>query len=544
MLFNLPAEKEGSDSRHRATAQSSTNQQLYNLDIPVLKEGLSSIVPKQEAAKNDLFRTIYQQDAVAGATLDLITMLPFSDFSLTGVQDPQVLRIFEDSLSHLDVQTLLPQIMIEFLVIGKVINTLVFNETEGIFTDSIIQDPNSCIIQNIPLQGHDPKVDIKIPPEFRKFLTSKDKRDRKAVEEIPTWLLRKLLSGKIDLDPLNTLFLARKTFPWDTGTSYLSRIVPFFALEQTLLQGTISSALRRQRAVLHIQAGADDWEPTTDELSAYVDLFVGANMDPLGAVLATRKDVNVNEILAGGEFWKVTEDWDTITQAKMRALGINEAFLTGEATYATMDRALSVFIEFLRTLRQYITNRVFYMKIFPLLSRVHRFVKRSQAELDHGIRTTGGAKDLLLKDLIIPEIQWHKQLQPQYDTNYLDILSTLEEKGIPIPVRVWAAAGGFSTTKLLDSLEDDLQVWAKISKYQEDLKKIKPKGEEEAFSSVERSIVPYVPLKTGPKSRDKNKFLFALGKGAKADKEKTKQLMKNFPESLGDQGKSVLGQFS
>lgn len=551
MIFNLPSSKQatasakGYSTGFEAVAQSqSSNQRLYSMGTDAMQGAVESIIPKQPKALNELNRKIYQYDSVSGAAVDLMALLPFSDVSLTGVTDPKVLQVYQDCLSQLDIQTLMPQLAIEYMVIGKVIGTLIFNGAIGIFTDIIIQDPDSCTIENIPLQGYDPKIDIQTPPEFRKFLMSKDPRDLLAKEEIPKSLIVKLLAGKVPLESNNTLYLARKSFAKDTGTSYLSRVLPFYMLEQTLLQGTLNVAMRRQRSVLHIVAGDDEWDPTDDQLEDLIDLVISADVDPVGAVIATKKGVEIVEMArGGGNFWKITEDWDVINQAKMRALGINEALLSREANYNTMEQALSVFIETLRSFRSYLTNKIFFTKIFPLLARAHSFVKRAQHELDHNIRISGSktsaTDDIPIKDLIIPDVQWHKQLQPQYDQNYLDILSIVEEKGLPIPMRIWAAAGGFSMDKLLDSLDEDLDVQKQISAYKTSLKEIAPKEE------AEFSALGYVPVKTLPKKRiSSDKLKNVLTRAENTDPDLVNKVVSLQPRFSTSNTKSLVGAYS
>ena len=348
--FNIPNKKKTGVVRSKAMGNAAaqvlggygiTQPTQFSIGGSGFETAFDNILPKDQMGQNRLYRRIYQYDSVSGAAVDLMSLLPFSDMSLAGVEDKAVLQVFQDTMEHLNTQTLVPQLATEFLIIGKLVGTLVFNSEMGIFTDIITQDPDYCMTEPIPLQGYDPKVDLRVPPEFRSFLTSKDPRDEEARKELPEELKRKLLAGKIQLDPMTTLYLARKTFPKDTGTSYLSRVVPFFILEQLLLEGTIQGAQRRQRAIMHIQAGSDEWEPTATELEELIEMFISADLDPIGAVVATKRDVDVNDIRPGGDFWKVTDEWDSLTQAKMRSLGINEAFLcVKSSTYVSSSKGL------------------------------------------------------------------------------------------------------------------------------------------------------------------------------------------------------------
>ncbi len=329
--FKLPKRKQVLGStrlKSNVTAGYGINQfSTYSLDHSGFDSSFEGILPRDEIGKNDLYRRIYQYDSVSGAAVDLMAMLPFSELSLAGVDDPTILQVYRDTIEHLNIQTLVPLMATEYLIIGKLIGTLVFNDTLGIFTDIIIQDPDYATIEPIPLQGYDPKIDLRVPPDYRKFLTSTDPRDQSAKSELSDELARQLLSGKVALDPMTTLYLSRKTFPKDTGTSFLSRVVPFYILEQLLLAGTITGAQRRQRSILHLTLGSDTWEPSPEQFDETMDLFAAADLDPTGAIVATRRDVEANEIRQGGDFWKVTDEWDSLTQAKMRSLGINESFL-------------------------------------------------------------------------------------------------------------------------------------------------------------------------------------------------------------------------
>lgn len=308
---------------------------------------LEQWLPSTPILLHKLFRIIHRFDSVAGPAVDLISIMPFSDVTLVGVNDKAILDVYEQSIQELHLSTLLPDIASEFMVIGRVIGSLLFDSNRGIWTDIIIQDPDFCEITNIPLRGHDPKIDLKVSGEFKEFLRSKDPRDLEAKKEIPKDFVNQLEKyDTLPLDPASTLYLPRQTTPYDfMGSSIYNRILPFFALEKTLINGTLVGAKRRQRSILHVTVGETDlWEPDEEDISTIAGMFMQADEDPQGAIVATRMGVETNEVRSGSDFWKISDEWDFLSNAKMRALGINESFLciTGDSLIPTEKGILRI----------------------------------------------------------------------------------------------------------------------------------------------------------------------------------------------------------
>ncbi len=466
-----------------------------NFGMPIMADFVND---SSEAVLNTIYREVYIYDSVSGPTVDLISTLPYSDFNLEGIKDPKVKQIFEDSLQELTFTDLMRQITIAYLVLGKIVGTLMFDEKRGIFTDLIIHNPDNCEFEDIPLRGYDPKINLKLSPEFSKFIRSTDPRDQEAKSEIPPKIMQKFMKGgKLELEPTNTLYITRGNVPGIGSMSYYSRILPMWMIEKALIRGTILGAWKRQRSILHVIAGNEDWEPTPDQLNELASLFIAADLDPQGAVVATRQGIETSEVRSGADFWKISDDWDVFANAKMRALGVNEAFLSGDASYATMDVALSVFIENIKNMRYVLTRKVLYDKIFPLLSKYHNIKKPKQAELSHNVKVDGAAdmgikskdtRSVFVKagktienvgDYLIPELKWHKTLEPSGDTAYMDVLGQAGEKGIPITIKMIASAAGVSTDKLLESFEEDIKIRKQIQEYKDKIKEIAPPAEGE-----------------------------------------------------------------
>lgn len=465
-----------------------------------LEEGsiIEDWIPRDAAGLDKMFRILHARD-ISGAVIDIISNIIWSDFELVGVKDKKRLKVYLDTMDNLKAQDSLPDITREFMVIGKQINSLIFNSTRGTFVDWIPQDPDFCRLTPVPLKGVDPKIDLIPSPAMREFLYSQDPRDLDARKKIPKEYLNAIASAGskgVPLSPLTTLYLCRKISPYDhIGTSALSRVIPFWALEKALLNSTMSAARRRTRAILHITAGLDNiWEPTSEELESIASMFIQADEDPNGSVIVTRTGVTANEVRDGANFWKYSDEYEFVTTGKLRALGVNESILSGDSTYNNQESAKSLFVENLLALRNTLTQRIFYDKLFALLARANGFVKEKQIQIDEknkdrreelednldkqGVKTSvakkialsqyGDSDDAMsipIESLDIPTIQWKKVLKAKVDDKELEILSVLEEKGFPVTLKDWATATGKDLNAQIDELQADSKLRQNVSQW-------------------------------------------------------------------------------
>jgi hypothetical protein len=237
--------------------------------------------------------------------------------------------------------------------------------------------------------------------------------------------------------------------------------------EKIMFRGTLLEASKRMRSTSHVKAGDDVWEPTIGEMQTILQQFQATEMDPLGAWVITRNSVEVNEIRQGGDFWKWTDVMDTMVPYKLRALGISEAFLSGDTNYSNSEAALSIFMDNMDSYRQFVTYRLFSNKIFPLIAVLNGLFKDPSK-----IVKMNNVSNLMRnlnnqKNLKIPEICWHKSLR-QIDTAYTDMLDKLTEKGLPIPLKMWAAAASVDITTLLSDVKEDAQIREAIKKIKEE----------------------------------------------------------------------------
>lgn len=442
---------------------SGTTNLIAGVSGPMANQNLlDGLVPVQEDLLRRYYRDIYYHDAVGGSAADMISTFPYSEFSLTGCT-PERIEKYQESMVRLNIRTLMPEATLGYLVEGAYCASLIFNQKDKVFIDLISYPIDDCEIDHLPFYSTDPVITVRTNEQLRKFLNSDHKQVKALKSILPRKLLEVMNSSHFELDPLTCLYIQRKTLPGAEPTSWLKRMLPTYLIEKTLYRGTLVEAMRRQRSMLHIQMGDDTHEFTPEEMAETVNQFQMADLDPLGAIVGTRNNVQAAEIRQGGDFWKWTDNIDVLTPIKLRALGISEAFLSGDSTYSNVETGMSVFMENMDALRSFMTYEVLTNKVFPIVAVSNDFFKDGK-KVSTEDRVKMQYQVSNHNDLDIPTVRWHKRLEAKSEENMMELLDTLSQKGFPVPLRMWAAAAKVDLNQLYQDLEQDKLIKEKLAK--------------------------------------------------------------------------------
>jgi len=453
------------------------NNERFNSVRDRLDQGsvVEDMIPRQPTQLHMMLRRIYLRCAISGTVVDIFSTLPWGKiYELIGIDDPKVLQMFHDMIEGINIWGELPMICREYQIIGRVISSLSFNERLGRWDAIIPIDPDQAKITPLPMSGHKPLIDVLPSPAWREFARSTDPRVVDMKERMNPALIEMLgqQSGYIPLDPLNTLWLARRVNQYDhIGTSLFARILPAWAYEVALWNASLTGVRRRNRSILMVTAGiADSWEPTDDEIASISSLFMSADEDPTGAVIATRYGVEVSEVRDPSAIWGISQEFDFLSTIKMRSLGISEAYLSGETNVSNMESARTALGKQIAAFRDYIIREIFQKQLFPTFARIHNIQRRTQAELAHGIRTSGvtritsrAAMDIPDDALLIPQLITEDTLRPVEDMQYIELLKAIKDEGVPVPLRIWASAAGYDLDKAMAMMDENSKLKSRIS---------------------------------------------------------------------------------
>ena len=454
----------------------------------------------------NIYRDMYAYDATCGSAIDLLSKMPFSDFSLVGLKDEKMTKTFVDSIEALNIATLLPNAAVDYNVLGAVVLSTRWDDGDKCYKGIVAHRLDYCTLTQVPVYGVDPLIEVRLSSRLLEGL--RDPRIQELYKDyIPNDLLELSGGASVALKPEHTIFIPRRGTTQDYGgVSLLQRALPAWLYEKALIRGTLDQVYKKQRATTHITVEpTEDWVPDQAEMQGLTQLFLNSDLDPLGSIITTRSGINVNEIRRGDDFWRWDQNYDVTEKIKLRAMGISETFVSGDASYSTMEQTLSTFMEGVRDFRNQMTREIFYEKIFPAISEANGYTRKKYGNLLRevaGAREIGRVGDTVMRyndqgfleaaissssgyrfsrefasnpsikaaDYVIPQVAWHKRLMPEADEAYLGVLSTLEEKGVPLGIRHWIAAGGFKAEALIDGFEEDLRTREKIFEYKQELK--------------------------------------------------------------------------
>ena len=472
-----------------------------DIDLSPMLEGMD-----YEADDRQLFnvyRDIYFFDPIGGSYVDLFSTLPFSDVSFSGAKD-SVLDPFYEVNERLSLSASMPNITTDLLVTGAFCGSMLYNKERKKFIDMMTHRYDNIEATPFPFMSQDPIFELRVPQDVKRALSKDSRRVDALRKELGAGFVDKMLNESlVELDPVGTIYIPRKTFTYGEGVSAFRRMLPIWLIEKNLYRGTLIESGRRQRGILHAQLGdGDQWEPSQEEMDFITDLLLNADSDPIGSIITTRLGVNISEFRQGGDFWKITDIWDQTASFKMRLLGISEALLSGEANYDSAATGLTVFIESLRAYRDFVTRKVYYEKVFPLISMMNGYAvgKNGKIMKKSGLMD-GSLNEIMYRlndgsKLFIPNVHWSKQLRPDIDSSMMENLRAMTELGVPVPLRSIAAAGGFNFDQLLMDQDEDLALRHKLLSYKKRQQEIDKQyqiaddagGGGESFSSVSRSL--------------------------------------------------------
>lgn len=391
--------------------------------------------PQHRNLANIYWRMFYKLDHVVGTGVDLISELPWGECEIVGEGvDGEIKDAAELMWQRCNVPALLPYFVREHTVLGEVGIQTILDPNDNLWGYIGVHNPDNLEVIYSPYIKMDPIVRFKPDDRLQQVLNSTSPMLQHVRESIPPELLAALSTGQpVELHPLNFTFIARKQHPYDVrGTSLLSRMWRIFMFEDAIYNASIAIA-RRAAAPLKVAKLGDrqtGWIPGPDQHQMLMELLAQCELDP-NAWLLWHYGIEFDMVGSQERTWKIDQSAEYIERVKLIALGISKAFLWGEVTYASATSGLTVFLQRLKGLRELFTSAWIQPKFFKPISVINSWVKPTQAELSHNVRTRRSYNEILEDGrYIVPECQWARQLDPSVEASQIQAVQALSGLGV------------------------------------------------------------------------------------------------------------------
>ena len=192
---------------------------------------LTGLLSDNDSSNLRYYRDIHSFDTIGGACADLMSSMPFSDFNLEGLEEKK-LNIFQSSVEMLNLKTLMPEFALDHLVTGKFTATPIYSHQQKRFIDMICWDAESTSVHPSPLINVDPLITVKPNDALKKMVGGVDSFYSNIRSTLSPQMIDALTADNIELDPLITLYVPRKSSTTDfNGTSMFRRILPLYLIE-------------------------------------------------------------------------------------------------------------------------------------------------------------------------------------------------------------------------------------------------------------------------------------------------------------------------
>ena len=293
-----------------------------------------------------------------GSIISLHSELPLSRFALRGISDPTILRFYEDMAESMELHLKSVDILKQYFGYGEAIPFAFWSDKYNCFTDLTLLDTNFVYVKGHYLLHSEDGDDVEFyelepDPLLQNLVKSDD-------------YVNQLLSANLDEEFISAVRQNKRVLLSNFSTHMIKDRLKYSDLRGTsillrcLKSLLYSDKLRESQYVVadgHVnpkwiwkigQAGdlaTGGYMPSEDDLTAFRDLLVNANNDPLFTII-THYAVNVDAVGLNGKLLPITAELQQIEDEILTALFCNKAMTTGQGpNFACYDEETETLTE-------------------------------------------------------------------------------------------------------------------------------------------------------------------------------------------------------
>jgi hypothetical protein len=238
--------------------------------------------------------------------------------------------------------------------------------------------------------------------------------------------------------------------------------------EDAIYNASIATARRHAGPLKVAKLGNPQtgWIPSQEHEQKLLRLLAHAELD-VNAWLVYHYGINFELVGTTERIMNISQHHDVIERIKLIALGISKAFLHGEVTYASSITGLSVFLQRMRSVRNFFVNTWILPKFFKPIAKINGWVRRNKNEINYRYRIKRSFKEIEEENRwLIPTLEWEKQLDHTINSELINAMNTLETNlGIKFSDTTKYASVGRKFEDELRKIKDEQQFKKQLNIY-------------------------------------------------------------------------------
>lgn len=389
----------------------------------------------------------YKWHPMVGNLINLHSELPLSRFALRGIDDPKILGFYEDMVESAELHLKMVELLRQYFMFGEVTPFAFWSDEYNCFTDLTFLDSNYLYVKGHYLLHSEDGDDVEFyelepDPLLINMVKSDDYVNRLLRGYLDENFVAAVQQNKRLLLSNFSTYMIRHRARWSDlrGTSMILRCLKSLLYSDKLRESqySIADGHINPRWIWKLGQAGDlatgGYMPTEDDLSAFRDLLIEANNDPIFTII-THYAVNVDAVGLSGKLLPLKQEYDQIENDILVALFSNKAVTTGSGpNFATASVAFRTMMSRYIPIRARV-ERYLYQKIFAPVAYANKFYKRKKADIAHGVRTG----DEESNQLIIPTIDWRSKANLLDDGSIKSIVSSMVNAG-KMPMKILCEA--------------------------------------------------------------------------------------------------------
>lgn len=368
-------------------------------------------LPQDRKVLNQWLKYYDRLSPIVGNSLDLHSEVCVSPYTLDGIEDEEVLKIFRDMDDDLDSFNKDTEIIREFYLMGEVFPFAQWNTQKGVFDQMIMIDPDYVQVHPHPFVHVKDAAIFEIEPSdlLKEFVNSSDPIDEKLKQRMDPRVRAAVGSGNsFRVSSFNMTGLLKRSSPYDIrGTSIVLRALKYLMYEDKLMEAQykIADGHVAPRWIFKLGDQANKILPGKKDLTAFRQMLMEGWYDYNFAIISSYA-LQVDAIGSAGKIMPIIPEMEWIEDRILTALFTSKAATHGEGpTYANAAVA-RLYSNARYQNRRSMLEKFKYKKLYEPVAKAHKFYEPlTAAEMNHKVRPSEQTRKLM-----IPKVNWLNKL--------------------------------------------------------------------------------------------------------------------------------------